>query len=238
VSHWFNVPKPLIIAHRGASSAAPENSFEAFMLAADQKADGIELDIQLTANGVPVVMHDWTVDRTTGGSGLVSNLTLIQIQSLDAGDGRPVPTLDQVFELFGPTLLYNIELKEQGWRDRGLAAAVSDRIEGHQLEDNVLVSSFNPFTLRRCRRFLPQRIPLALVRSPGLQRYSYWLVDGQADHPEACLVDNAYMTWANKRGYRVHTWTVDEVTEARRLVALGVHGIITNEPAAIRAGLA
>jgi glycerophosphoryl diester phosphodiesterase len=237
MSDWFLAPAPLVIGHRGASADAPENTLTAFALALEQGADGLELDIRLSADGRPVVMHDATVDRTTNGSGDVSRLNLAQIEELDAGDGRSVPTLDQVFEMFGPTVLYNVELKEEGLRDQGLTVAVADRVEGHHLEDRVLISSFNPLTVRRARRHLARRTPVALIRQPGLTSYGYLLADGQADHPHHSMVNERYFSWAQSRGYRVHVWTVDDPAEANRLVGLGVHGIITNKPIVIREAL-
>ncbi|MCI0576650.1 MAG: glycerophosphodiester phosphodiesterase, partial [Chloroflexi bacterium] len=159
------------------------------------------------------------------------------LQELNAGDDRPVPTLDELFEMFGPSLLYNVELKDWGLLDQGLAAAVADRIEGHHLQDRVLVSSFNPLVVRRARRVLSPRTPVALIRDHGLLKYGYLLADGPADHPRHMLVDEAYMAWAGRKGYRVHAWTVDDPAEAQRLVALGVHAIITNKPQLIRESL-
>lgn len=237
MSDWLVAHRPLVIAHRGASAEAPENSLSAFALALEQGADGIELDVQLSADGWPIVMHDARVDRTTNGQGYVANLTLAQLRTLDGGDGRSVPTLDEVFEAFGPALLYNVELKDRGWRDHGLLASVADRIEGHHLEDRVLVSSFNPMTIRRARRHLAKRIPVAVIRMPGLQQYAYWLASGEADHPHHTLVDERYMAWATNRGYRVHVWTVDDPARAQRLASLGVNAIITNNPVLILAAL-
>jgi glycerophosphoryl diester phosphodiesterase len=114
---------------------------------------------------------------------------------------------------------------------------VADRIEAYHLENRVLVSSFSPFALKRARRHLSQAVPLALIRRPGWQRYSYLVERGQADHPHASLVDEAYMVWVRQGGYRVHVWTVDDPAEARRLVDLGVHALITNKPDLIRDSL-
>ncbi|MCI0577989.1 MAG: glycerophosphodiester phosphodiesterase, partial [Chloroflexi bacterium] len=111
MNDWFTGRSPLIIAHRGASANAPENSFSAFALAAEERADGIELDVRLSADNWPVVLHDATLERTTDGRGPVSRQTVAQLQELNAGDDRPVPTLDELFEMFGPSLLYNVELK-------------------------------------------------------------------------------------------------------------------------------
>jgi glycerophosphoryl diester phosphodiesterase len=236
--NWFAESSlPLIIGHRGASAAAPENTLAAFGLALDQGADGVELDVQLSADGWPVVMHDDRVDRMTSGTGRVAELTLAELQRLEMAQGQTPPTLDEVLETFGAQLLYNIEVKDFGWRDRGLETAVADLIIAHHLEDYVLVSSFNPLSLRRLRRCLPPRVPVALIRNAGWLQYGYFVADGAADHPYFGLVDAAYMAWAKKRGYRVNVWTVDDPAEARRLAALGVHGLITNKPAFIRESL-
>lgn len=237
MNDWLNDRRSLVIAHRGASFDAPENSLSAFALAIEQGADGIEFDVQLSADGWPVIMHDRRVDRTTNGRGAVSRLTLAELQDLDAGDGRAVPTLDQVFEMFGSSVMYNVELKSWDWRDRGLEAAVADCIEGHRLEDRVIVSSSNPLSVRRCCRYFSRRTLVALIRASGLHQFGYLLAKAQADHPEHTLVDETYINWARRRGYYVNTWTVDDPAEARRLQKLGVHGIITNLPALIRQSL-
>jgi glycerophosphoryl diester phosphodiesterase len=234
MSAWFSSPAPLVIAHRGASSDAPENTITAFALAAEQEADGIELDVRLSADGVPIVIHDETVDRTTNGRGPVSKLTIAQLQSLDAGDGRPIPTLEEVFEIFGPALLYNVELKCGHWPDSNLAAAVAERIEGHQLEERVLVSSFNALAVRQARRTLSPRTPVAHLRMSGFASWKHQFIKAEADNPLHSLVDEHYMDWAGRRNLRVNVWTVDDPAEAQRLALLGVTSIITNKPAFIR----
>jgi len=239
MSDWLTASQPLVIAHRGASADAPENTLAAFALALEQAADGIELDVQLSADGWPVIIHDDTVDRTSNGSGLVSQMTVAKLQALDLGLGQTVPTLDELFEAFGPTLLYNVELKSDGLlrtglRDTGLEAAVADRIEAHHLENHVLVSSFDPFCVRRVRRHLSRTTPVAILRESRAMQIAHRLVAAEADHPDHQLVDEAYMIWAKKRHLRVNVWTVDDAAEAQRLVNLGVHGIITNKPAFLR----
>ena len=237
MSAWFSASAPLIIAHRGASFDAPENTITAFALAAEQGADGIELDVQLSADGVPVVMHDSTVDRTTNGRGAVSRLSVEQLQELDAGDGRSVPTLEQVFEIFGPSLRYNVELKCGLWPDANLAAAVAERIEGHQLEEYVLVSSFNPLVVWQARRTLSRRTPVAHLRSSSLSAFKHGLIKVSADNPQHSLANEKYMVWASQKSLLVNVWTVDDPAEAQRLLRLGVNSIITNKPEFIRSSI-
>ena len=231
---WDAVTTPLIFAHRGASHDAPENTLSAFELAVAQKADGIELDVQLSADGWPVVIHDFTVDRMTNGSGKVADFPLADLQALKIEGDERIPTLDEVFEAFGPQLIYNIEIKDLSLRNGGLEAAIADRIEAYHLEDRVIISSFNPFSLKRFRKCAPSRIPRALLRDKGLVRFSSILNDGDGDNPHYSLVDASYMVWAAKREYKVIVWTVDDPDEALRLTNLGVHGLITNRPALLR----
>ena len=234
MNSWTATETPLIIAHRGASADLPENTLAAFALAAEQGADGIELDVQLTADKRIVIFHDPTLERFTGSKSKVSELTLAELKTVDLGEGQTIPTLDELLEFLGPRLLYNIELKNLSLRDNGLEAAVADRIESFALLDLTLVSSFNPFSVRRARQVFHRSVPIALVRARGLRQYTYLLASEQADHPHHSLVDDKYMEWAKKRNYRIHAWTVDEPREARRLAELGVHGIISNKPLVIR----
>jgi glycerophosphoryl diester phosphodiesterase len=213
---------PLVIAHRGASAELPDNSLAAFAMAAEQGADGIELDVQFSADGHLVIYHDFTLERLTGNKQKVSDLTLAELKDLELGDEQTVPTLEELFEMMGPRFLYNIELKDFGWRDKGLETAVADRVESFGLENLALISSFH------------RSIPVALIRAKGAFKYGYWLASGAADHPHYSLVNKEYMVWARKRNYRVHVWTVDDPAEASRLVQLGVHGVITNKPQFIR----
>lgn len=234
---WYAAAAPLIIGHRGASVEAPENTLAAFGLAAEQGADGVELDVRFSADGDVVVIHDATVERITGRPGKVRSLRTAELQALDAGMEQGIPTLDDVFLAFGPSLLYNVELKDFGLGDNGLAVAVADRIEAYHLENQVVVSSFNPLAVRRARKNLSRSTMVAVIWERGPRWLRHLGVRAEADHPHYSLVDQAYMAWAKDNGYRVHVWTVDEPSEAQRLAALGVHGIITNKPALIREAL-
>jgi len=237
--------RTLNIAHRGASAIAPGNTLAAFEKAVELNADGIEFDVHLSADSVPVVIHDFTVDRTTNGSGRVADMTLAQLKQLDAGAsfdpafaGQRIPTLAEVLEAFGGQLLLNIELKSAGTRDHGLERAVITQVAEHGLEDGVLLSSFNPFSLRRAKRLAPH-VPVGLIYAPDmpLPLRKAWLAPlcpHEARHPHHTMVDRGYMAWARRRGYAVNTWTVDDADEMRRLIALGVDGICTNRPDVLR----
>lgn len=233
-THWLSSATTLIIGHRGASADAPENSLAAFDLALRQGADGIEFDVTLSADGVPVIIHDDTVDRTSDGHGEVRGMIAAELGRLNLGQGQTIPTLDELFELLGTSILYNLELKGMGAADTGLEAAVARRILAHGLQDHMLVSSFNPLMLRRIRKHLPTGIPLGFLRERRSTRFGCRFAHAQADHPLHSLVDADHMAWARANGYRVNVWTVDDPAEARRLVDLGIDGIITNRPGFLR----
>ena len=175
--------RPQIIAHRGASGHAPENTLSAFLLAAEMGADGIELDVHLTVDGEVVVIHNDTVDATTDGRGRVSEMALHELKALDAGGwydaryaGERIPTLVEVFKAIGRRLLINVEIKverglaSQKGQQGQLEAKVVRLIEDHQMSQQVLVSSFSAGTLRRVHKLCPN-IPLGFLY-PQLPRLS------------------------------------------------------------------
>jgi glycerophosphoryl diester phosphodiesterase len=232
---------PLVLGHRGASFDAPANTLAAFGLARQLGADGVELDTSLTRDGVPVVIHDLSLDATTDGSGPVRAHSLDEIKALDAGSyfdstfkGERVPTLDEAFETLGPDMLVNVELKIEGWRSNGLEKAVLEVIRRHNTNQRVIVSSFNPFALRRFRALAPD-IPIGYLYSPNepfYLRYG-WLMFGlphEARHPHHSMIDADYMAWAKRHGYRINTWTIDDPDRIHELRDLGVDAIITNRP--------
>jgi glycerophosphoryl diester phosphodiesterase len=204
-------------------------------------ADAIELDVHLSSDHIPVVIHDFTVDDTTDGSGWVRDLTLTQLKELDAGSwfdpafaGERIPTLQEVLGTIGDQLLVNVDLKTISVRDEGLERTVLALIERHRMEDSVLISSFNPLALRRCKRVTP-RVRVALMVAPDLPlalRHGWLagLFPHEAYHPEHTMVDKRYMAWAHRRHCIVNAWTVNNPDEMQRLLALGVDGIITDMP--------
>ncbi|MFT5196233.1 MAG: glycerophosphoryl diester phosphodiesterase [Cellvibrionaceae bacterium] len=232
MSSWF-VPrsnKPIIIAHRGASQEMPENTMGAFRLAVDQGADGLEFDVQFSADGVPMIIHDPTLDRTTNGRGRVIDQPFRQLQRYDAGGGERISSLEELFSEFGSNTLYNIEIKSYTFKDIGVEKAVADLIGRFKLGKQVLVSSFFPANLRRFSQHSnPPAVLTGLVRYKGFG-FTRHFYQGQVDHPWHQLVDAKYMHWAAENNLRVHVWTVDDLDEATRLTKLGVHGIITNRP--------
>jgi len=242
-SLWLTGRSTLNVAHQGANVAAPSNTLAAFRRAAELGASGVELDAQLSADGVPVIIHDFTVDRTTDGTGKVSALTLAALKELDAGSwfdpafaGERIPTLAEVFESIEQRLLINVELKVHSNEEQGLEKAVVDLVQQHQMTERVLISSFNPLALQRTRRLAPH-LPLGFLFDP---LPSSWLarlrvrlmpeLDLEAMHPHTTLVRRATVRRAHSRGRHLVVWTVDERARMEQLVDWGVDAIITNHP--------
>jgi glycerophosphoryl diester phosphodiesterase len=237
----YYLDRPLNFAHRGASRRAPENTLVAFSAAAELGADGIEFDVQLSQDGTAVVIHDFILETTTNGQGPVRDRTLAELKGLDAGSrfnpafaDERIPTLQEVIDAVGNRLLLNIELKTASLRDEGLAAAVVRTVEANDLLEQVVVSSFSPLEVWRVKRLNPQ-IPIGMLYAPDLpfllrRPWLRHVIRPEALHPFYATVDAAYVRWAKGQGYRVHTWTVDEPEEMRRLVQAGVDAIITNQP--------
>ncbi len=238
-----------IFAHRGAKLVAPENTLPAFERALAMGVDGIELDVQCSKDGVPVVMHNFTVDETTDGTGRVADLTSAELRRLDAGRhfsgdflGTHVPTLEDVLALVGTRCRLNIEIKSADPLGGSEVELIAQMIRAGDLYDTVIVSSFNPITLIKMHWY-DARIPLGLLyhgaQLPQFLREA-WLspiMHPQAFHPHHSLVDAEYMAWAKGMSLAVNTWTVNDVDEARRLVGLGVDAIISDAPDALIAAL-
>jgi len=252
--HWW-AGRPLIIAHRGASSVAPENTLAAFREAVRMGADGVELDVHLSADGVPVVIHNINVDATTGGTGLVNKMSVAQLKELDAAahfksphsdaahqnaafSGERIPTLEEVFAEVGQQTLINIELKDQGGRAEGLEAAVVEVVRRMEMQERVWFSSFKPYALVEARKHAPE-IPCGLLYGPLNMgaRLLAPVTPHEALHPYFPLVSEASVTRAHGRGLRVAVWTLDDEQVARQFADWGVDVIITNEPDKLLAAL-
>lgn len=232
---------PQIIAHRGARLVTPENTLPAFEKAIEMGADGIELDVHMSKDGKLVVLHNFTLDDTTNGIGAVDQLTAAELANLDAGShfssefaGTPIPTLEQVFDLVGDRCRINVEIKSMSPTGGAAVEPLVEMIRARNLFDQVIISSFNPITLIKCR-WMESTLELGLLFQEKLPAHlaSAWfspVIHPQAVHPWKELVDGAFVIWARERGCAINVWTVNDAEEAKRLYALGVDGIITDAP--------
>lgn len=238
--HLESIPEmknPFLWAHRGDSASAPENTMAAFVAALESGADGIELDVHLSSDGVPVVIHDETLNRTTDAAGLVSLATTQQLSTLDAGSwfspdfaGEQIPLLAEVLGTFAGRLRMNLEIKEY---DAGMT--VLEQLKSCPAAD-VVVSSFDYEVLQQLRRADPV-LPIGVLYQEGNWRRAVRLaraLSASSFHPVAYAVHRPMLAECRRAGLQVHVWTVDSVSAARRLVRAGVTGIFTNTPEALR----
>lgn len=232
----LSLMRPLVISHAACAGHAPANTLAGIRAALDFKSDGIEIDVQCTSDGVPVLMHDLTVDRTTDGTGAVAEMTLEQLKALDAG-GEPPPTLAEVLALTKGKALLICEIKQPGVEER-LAEAVH---EAEAVED-VMVWSFFPKALEGIRHADPQ-IPAALLVSerhvgavPTLRDVAVRIgIQGLSVYHEG--VTEETLRLCRRSALAVFTWTADEPSDIERLIAVGVDGICTNYPDRVWAAL-
>lgn len=241
---------PIILAHRGASAYAPENTLSAFRLAMDQGADGVELDVTLSADGVPVIIHDDSLNRTTSGQGPVSQHSLAKLKALDAGysshfgarfSGERIPTLEEAFASLPAPAIINVELKRDRSAGKELARRVVALIHQHALADRVLISSFQFSSLRQVKA-LDAALPVGLLydsalAGPRLARCLAGSLAHEAHHPSFDRLNQAGIAWYHAQGWRVNTWTVNDEADLKRLAAAGVDGLITNRPDAAAAAI-
>lgn len=237
------IAHPVVMAHRGASAHAPENTLAAFKLAVAHGADGIELDAKLSADGQVVVIHDQKVDRTTGQPGVVRQMTLQQLKRLDAGSffdavfaREQIPTLEEVFVAVGSQVLINVEITNYASPMDELPDKIADLVARYGLQEHILFSSFHPLNLLRIRRRLPE-CPAALLTLPGAglggrlgRGWFGRLFSPEYIHPYYTDVTPAGVQHEHQAGRRVNVWTVNEPDDLRRLFRMGIDGIITDDP--------
>ncbi len=233
------IEKTLIIAHRGASGYAPENTMEAFELAAKMGADGIELDVHLSADGQVVVCHDEKIDRTSNGQGLVTSYTLDELKAFDFGyhfydkkrKGIKVPTLDEVYALVAPLgMIVNVEIKSA---DPAIIPACIELAKKHGMEDRVIYSSFDHFQIARMKEYDSQAFIAPLYGFNMLKPWNYCVdIGAKATHPKYTQISKMenYVKECHDRGVRVHVWTANTEEDIDFLLKSGVDAIITNYP--------
>ena len=236
-----SLPQPIIFAHRGASAHAPENTLAAFELALTQGADGIELDVKLSADGHVVVIHDATVDRTTGGRGRVKELSLADLRTLNAGSFfsssfsvEKIPTLEEVFEALGKKLFINVELTNYNTPRDHLVESVCILVKKFNLQKSVMFSSFYVSNLSKAHSYLPE-VPCGLLAYPnllGAWARSFGFAFGKyvALHPYLSDVTPQQVQRVHRLKGRVHVWTVNAEADMRRLFGWNVDAIFTDDP--------
>jgi glycerophosphoryl diester phosphodiesterase len=244
---------PLVMAHQGGDGLWPSNTLYAFERAVALGVDVLEMDVHSTADGVLVVIHDSTVDRTTDGTGAVHDLTLAEIKALDAGydwtpddgqtypyrgQGVTVPALEELFVAF-PTTPMNIEIKQA---EPSIAAPLCQLIRDHSMADKVLIASFHQEAIEQFRRECPEvatsagqnEVIVLFVLSKVLLEGVYGPDSEAVQVPEyrsgLHVITPRFVDAAHHRNLQVHAWTINETEDMQRMLDLGVDGIITDYP--------
>jgi glycerophosphoryl diester phosphodiesterase len=238
----YQLPAPIIFAHRGACAHAPENTLAAFKLAEEAGAPAVELDVKLSLDGEVMVIHDPDVDRTTGSTGRVNQMSCADLQKLDAGrffsesfKGEKIPLLENVFELLEGRLLINIELTNYTSPRDDLVEKTAACVVRCGMQDQVMFSSFSSTNLLKARKLLPD-VPTGLLLLEGS---AGWLTRSffarfflpEIIHPFHTDATPAFIQREHKRNRRVNVWTVNDPAEMKLLFQANVDGIFTDDPA-------
>ncbi|MCS7207460.1 MAG: glycerophosphodiester phosphodiesterase [Dehalococcoidia bacterium] len=237
--------RPVVVAHRGAMAFAPENTIAAFTLALEQGAEVIELDVHLSKDGIPVVIHDHTLERTTNGKGLVSAHTFEALRTLDAGAwfdpafaGQRILSLGEVLAWAQGRAYLKIELKTLPMRYPGIEEKVLVLLQRWDMEEQVEVFSFDHPCVRRFKQMAPH-IPVGVCYSAdvgdhvALARYA----GAEVLHPHWTAISREMVEKAHAAGLWVDAWTVNDPQVVRTLVEWGVDFLKTDAPAQIREAL-
>ena len=250
---FFEQDEFMVIAHQGGEQLRPSNTMPAFEHAVELGVDVLEMDIHQTKDGVLILMHDDTVDRTTDGSGSIKEMTLAEIKALDAGhywtdddgatypyrgQGITVPTLAEIFQAF-PDMPMNIEIKQDS---PSIVKPFCDLIHEYDMADQLLIPTFHPDTMNEFREKCPG-IATSMTEPEirlfyGLNKVgfgSFFSPPGQAFQvPESSgglqIITPRFVENAQKRNIAVHVWTVNDPADMERLIETGIDGIITDRP--------
>ncbi len=227
-----------ILAHRGASAYAPENSMEAFKLAYDMGADGIEFDVHFSKDNEIVIAHDEAIDRVSNGKGLLKDYTLSELRNFDFNCNMDkfkdvkIPTLsDVLLEFSGKNFMLNIEIKNNIFAYEGIEAAILDLLYKHNALDNVLFSSFNHSAVVTAKTLNP-KAACAFLFADGIINISDYLNTHGISHANLAdyLCTKDELSSLNKSNIAANVWTVNERSELEKFMKMGVNSVITNRP--------
>ncbi len=228
-----------IIAHRGASGYAPENTVAAFKKAVCMGAKSVEFDVQMTKDGQLVVIHDYSLDRTTTGAGMVMETTYDELKELDAGSwysrefaGEKVPLLSEVLSVFPSDMTINIEIKKATLETRQVELDVYQLVKDMHLLDQVIFSSFDHQCLKKLLNIEGIRVGV-LISSAMIEPITYLMKNGLNNYSlnqNADFIDETFVKNAHAKGLKVFSYTVNTKKIGQYFESIGVDGIFTNYP--------
>ncbi|WP_315068136.1 glycerophosphodiester phosphodiesterase [uncultured Clostridium sp.] len=223
----------LNIAHRGYSGKFEENTMIAFEKAIEYRADGIETDVQLSKDKIPVLIHDETLERTTDGKGYVKDYTLAELKKFKTKSGKEMPTLKEFFELVADSNLkiLNLELKNSIFPYEGLEEKVLEMIYEYDIQERIIISSFNHLSLVKMRE-LDREIKLGALTSSTLANVPRYLKDIAVECYHPCfpsILNEEYVKEMQEAGIEINPYTVNEEEHMKMVIKLNTDSIITNE---------
>lgn len=240
-----------VIAHRGSNKVAPQNTLPAFKQAIAEGTDGFETDVHLTKDGKLVICHNYSVDDTSDGRGDITSYTLKELKTLDFGSyfsteyiGTPLPTLEEFLELVAPANaeIINIELKRPKDNNIDIVRKTLSMIKQYGVLDRVIISGFNPRLLKavkdfepRCKTgFLYPTLDLATHRLELIPFLTAKRIGADYIHPYSACVSKGIVKQAHRLGLKVNVWTVNDEATVKKLLDMGVDGIITDCPGKVK----
>ena len=221
----------LTIGHRGAAGYEPENTIQSFAKAIKLGAEMIEFDVQLCKTGEVVVIHDFTLERTTNGNGLVAETPLSKLKQLDARKGQQIPTLEEVLKTISRKTIVNIELKGINIA-QPTANIIRDFIENKNWQTNdFLVSSFNHSELLTFKKLMPEtRIGVLYEEIPASFNETASALNAYSINAEFNYLNKKIVNWVHSIGYKIYAYTVNTNNEKLKMKEIGVDGIFTDFP--------
>ncbi|MFO8058525.1 MAG: glycerophosphodiester phosphodiesterase family protein [bacterium] len=238
------LPRPLLLGHRGAAGEAPENTWPAFEAARRAGMHGFEIDVLLTSDGVPAVIHDLTLTRLFRDRKAVRYMSFADLCRLDVGShfhprfaGEKVPRLEDVLDRYGDMVL-DVEIKELNPFSERLAEMVIELVKERGIEDRIIISSFNPVIIRKVQRLEPGiRTGFNYISDSILHLRRAWFglfAHTFSKHPQPGQVTRRYLGRQHRKGIRVIPWGVNHEADALRLLAMGADGLISDFPGMLR----
>jgi glycerophosphoryl diester phosphodiesterase len=238
----------LVIAHRGASKYAPENTMSAFRLAHKMNADMIELDVQLSKDGIPIVFHDAKLDRHSNGNGFLSSFLFDELRQLDAGEwfsieyqGEKIPSLKEVLEWAAGKILVNIEIKTEAVHNSaedGVEEKVIQLVENTKMEKNVIISSFDYRTVKRIKKMAPEILTgLLYNKKSSVKRGPVELMkEYGADffHCSKSEMNKKWIAQLNDAEKRYLIYTINNKRQMKQWLENGSFGIFSDKPDLLR----
>lgn len=228
-----------VFAHRGASAYAPQNTMPSFKKALELGARGIELDVQLTSDGIPVVIHDFYLDKVTDKSGFIHQKSWKEIKEADAGSwfspefsNTGIPTLEEVLSIIPSHVTVNIEIKALSFLEENTAEVVY-KILAQERKRDLLISSFNHSILKQYQD-LDADVPLGILSGSDMIDFPSYVdhsgLKPYSVHPQASYLSAGYVDDAHKHGWKVFCYTINTVEQAALIDSIGVDGFFSDYP--------